>query len=132
MAALALLTVAALFGGMLLYSFGFAPFLFRTLKPETAGKLLRRAFPVYYLLTIAAAALGALLIWLAGDGLSAVLLALVALGAVAARQGLMPTINAARDAGDVAKGRFNSLHGASVAINMVQLALVAWVLVRLA
>ena len=132
MAALALLTVAALFGGMLLYSFGFAPFLFRTLKPETAGKLLRRAFPVYYLLTIAAAALGALLVWLAGDGLSAVLLALVALGAVAARQGLMPAINAARDAGDVAKGRFNTLHGASVAINMVQLALVAWVLVRLA
>ena len=132
MAALALLTVAALFGGMLLYSFGFAPFLFRTLKPETAGKLLRRAFPVYYLLTIAAAALSALLAWLVGDGLSAILLALVALGAVAARQRLMPAINAARDGGDVAKGRFHTLHGASVAINMVQLALVAWVLVRLA
>ena len=132
MAALALLVVAALFGGMLLYSFGFAPFLFRTLKPETAGKLLRRAFPVYYLLTIAAAAVGALLVWLSGDGLSAMLLALVALGAVAARQGLMPAINAARDAGNAAAGRFRALHGASVAINMVQLALVAWVLVRFA
>ena len=132
MAALALLVVAALFGGMLLYSFGFAPFLFRTLKPETAGKLLRRAFPVYYLLTIAAAAVGALLVWLSRDGLSAMLLALVALGAVAARQGLMPAINAARDAGNAAAGRFRALHGASVAINMVQLALVAWVLVRFA
>ena len=132
MVALALLVVAALFGGMLLYSFGFAPFLFRTLKPETAGRLLRRAFPVYYLLTIAAGALGALLVWLSGDGLSAMLLALVALGAVAARQGLMPAINAARDAGNAAAGRFRALHGASVAINMVQLALVAWVLVRFA
>ena len=132
MAALALLVVAALFGGMLFYSFGFAPFLFRTLKPETAGKLLRRAFPVYYLLTIVAAALGMLLVWLAGDGLSAVLLGLTALGAVAARQGLMPAINAARDAGDALAGRFKALHGASMAINMVQLALVAWVLVRFA
>ena len=130
MAALALLVVAALFGGMLFYSFGFAPFLFRTLKPETAGKLLRRAFPVYYLLTIVAAALGMLLVWLAGDGLSAVLLGLTALGAVAARQGLMPAINTARDAGDASAGRFKALHGASVAINMVQLALVAWVLAR--
>ena len=132
MAALALLVVAALFGGMLLYSFGFAPFLFRTLKPETAGKLLRRAFPAYYLLTVAVAALGALLVWRAEDGLSAVLLALVALGSVAARQGLMPAINAARDAGGASAGRFKALHGASVAINMVQLTLVAWVLVRFA
>ena len=130
MTILALLTVATLFGGMVLYSFGFAPFLFRTLKFETAGKLLRRAFPVYYLLVIALAGAAALLVWLLGDELGALLLALVAIGAVVARQGLMPAINAARDAGDAMAGRFKALHGASVAINSVQLLLVGWALAR--
>ena len=126
----ALLIVAALFGGMVLYSFGFAPFLFRTLKFETAGKLLRRAFPAYYLLVIGLAGLAAVLVWVLGDGLGAILLAVVAVSAVVARQGLMPAINAARDAGDAMAGRFKALHGASVAINSVQLLLVAWALAR--
>ena len=41
----ALLTTALLFGAMILYSFGFAVFLFTVLPPETAGRTIRRAFP---------------------------------------------------------------------------------------
>ena len=40
-----LLTTALLFGGMVLYAFGFAAFVFRALPAETAGPLIRRAFP---------------------------------------------------------------------------------------
>ena len=125
----ALLSTSLLFGGMTLYSFGFAPMVFSALKADVAGGLLRKAFPHYYLFvlitaTAAAVALAEL------DGFSAALMAGTALVALIARQFLMPAINNARDSG--AKGRFNRLHGLSVALNMVQLAAVVLVLVRLA
>jgi hypothetical protein len=125
----ALLSTALLFGGMTLYSFGFAPMVFSALKADVAGGLLRKAFPNYYLfiLVTAAAAAGALS---ALDGLSTALMVGTCLVALVARQLLMPAINTARDSG--AKSRFNQLHGLSVALNMVQLMAVVWVLVRLA
>jgi len=42
MLSLAVLTTALLFGGMTLYSFGFAAFLFSAMPPPQAGALLRR------------------------------------------------------------------------------------------
>ena len=42
-----LLTVAMLFGGMFLFSGGFAAFLFRHLPPEGARMLIRKAFPPF-------------------------------------------------------------------------------------
>ncbi|WP_425092283.1 DUF4149 domain-containing protein [Tropicimonas sp. S265A] len=129
----ALLATATLFGGMTLYSFGFAPLLFAELRAEAAGRLLRRAFPWYYLFIIAVSALGAGLLWPL-DRLSVGLMIGTAAIALVARQGLMPRINSARDAftaGDAtAKRKFDMLHGLSVALNMVQLGLVAWVLIR--
>lgn len=44
-----LLVVAFLFGGMLLFSGGFAAFLFRYLPPQDARMLIRKAFPLFYL-----------------------------------------------------------------------------------
>jgi hypothetical protein len=125
----ALLSTALLFGGMTLYSFGFAPMVFSALKAEVAGGLLRKAFPHYYLFVLitAAAAAGVLS---ALDSLSAALMVGTCLVALVARQVLMPAINAARDSGE--KSRFNRLHGLSVALNMPQLVAVGWVLVRLA
>ncbi|MEM9393493.1 MAG: DUF4149 domain-containing protein [Pseudomonadota bacterium] len=129
----ALLATALLFGGMTLYSFGFAPLLFAELRAEAAGRLLRRAFPWYYLFTIAVALLGAGLLWPV-DRLSVVLLASTAAIGIVARQILMPMINSARDAwtggAAEAKRRFDMLHGLSVALNFVQMGLVAWALVR--
>ncbi len=129
----ALLLTATLFGGMLLYSFGFAPFLFRELAPEQAGPLIRAAFPHYYLFVILGAVVAGLALFTV-DPRGVALMGWVAALGVAARQVLMPMINAARDAQlageSVAAGRFAMLHGASVVINFIQLGLIGWVLAR--
>jgi len=52
-----MLMTAILFGGMVLYSFGFAAFLFSHLPAQEAGSILRKAFPVFYLWCIAVALL---------------------------------------------------------------------------
>ena len=126
---LALLATALLFGGMVLYSFGFAAFLFTALPPGVAGPTIRRAFPLFYLFVLGVASAAAALLW-PFDPLAAGLLALVAATTLPARQILMPAINRATDAG--AKARFQRLHGLSVAITLVHIALVGYVLARFA
>lgn len=123
----ALLVTAVLFGGMVVYSFGFAAFVFSALPAEMAGPTIRRAFPHFYLFVMAVAALAALLL-LRSDPLSAALLALIALTTVPARQILMPAINAATDAGQ--KARFKVLHTLSVGITLAHIAIAAFVLAR--
>ena len=126
--ALAVLTTALLFGGMALYSFGFAAFLFTALPTEVAGAALRRAFPAFYLFVIAAAAIGAGLLWPL-DTVAAGLMAAIAITTVPARQLLMPAINAATDQG--MRQRFKWLHGISVVITLAHIAAAGTVLVRL-
>ena len=132
---LALFALATLFGGMVLYSFGFAPLVFTKLPMSQASTLLREAFPLYYLFVIGVAIVATLAL-LGVDTLSAWLLGIVVVLGVAARQLLMPAINRASDAraaGDArAKGRFARLHGLSVVINFVQLAGIATALFRIA
>jgi hypothetical protein len=129
----ALLLVSTLFGGMMLYSFGFAPMVFRAMPAEEAGRFIRAVFPWYYLFVIAIAGLGGaiLLLW---DFVSGVLMIAIAAVAVYARQGLMPQINAAREARSQgvpeAKARFGRLHGISVALNFAQLIAAGYVLYR--
>jgi hypothetical protein len=125
----ALLATALLFGGMVLYSFGFAAFLFTALPPEVAGPTIRRAFPWFYLFVIATAAMAAAVLWPA-DPLGAGLLALVALTTVPTRQVLMPAINRATDTGN--KARFKALHGLSVVITLAHIAVAGVVLARMA
>lgn len=126
---LATLTSALLFGGMVLYSFGFAAFLFTALPPGVAGRTIRRAFPIFYLFVLACSAAGAVMLW-AGDLPGAGLLALVACTVLPTRQLLMPAINRATDTR--AKGRFKALHGLSVVITLAHIALTGIVLMRLA
>jgi len=125
---IALLLTAFLFGGMMLYSFGFAAFLFSNLPAPEAGTILRKAFPVFYLWCIAVAGVAAGVLFFL-DSTSALLMAVVAITTVPARQNLMPAINAATDGGD--KSRFKVLHGASVLLGLAQIAAVAYVLTRL-
>ena len=124
---LALLTVALLFGGTVLYSFGFAAALFTTLPPEQAGATLRRVFPHFYLFVVVTSAVGAALLW-TGNPLSAYLLAGIAITTLPTRQVLMPAINAATDAGN--KPRFNMLHGLSVVVTLAHIVVAAVVLAR--
>jgi Domain of unknown function (DUF4149) len=129
MTVLALLVSSLLFGGMILYSFGFAPLVFSALSMDLAGELLRHAFPNYCLFVIATSAVAALILW-PNDHLSAALMAATAGAGLFARQILMTMINFFRDRGE--KRNFNRAHFLSVAINMAQLLAVTTVLVRLA
>ena len=135
LSAIAVLSLAALFGGMLAFSAMFAPLVFIKLPAETAGRFVRSIFPWYYLYvlvlgTVAAAALTAG----TGPGGAALIAALIAAGAAYSRWGLMPAINALRDRqlqGDRSAARgFEARHRLSVAINAVQLLAAGYLLVR--
>lgn len=123
----ALLTTALLFGGMVLFSFGFAAFLFTALPPETARPTIRRAFPHFYLFVIGTSTLAALLTW-PQSATSAIALAAVAGSTLPVRQLLMPAINRATDTG--AKTLFKRLHGLSVLITVGHIVIAGWVLSR--
>jgi prepilin signal peptidase PulO-like enzyme (type II secretory pathway) len=127
MTVLALLLTALLFGGMVLFSFGFAAVLFSALPMDMARLTLRKTFPHFYLFVILTAAAGAAAL-ATRDNVSAALLAAIAVTTVPTRQALMPAINAATDAG--ATGRFKALHGVSVAITLAHIAVAGVVLAR--
>ncbi len=134
---LTVLALAALFGGMLIFSALFAPLVFIKLAPEIAGKFIRTVFPLYYLWVLvfgAAAALGLL----ASQGVSWffwVALAVAVSGGYL-RFVLLAQINRLRDkelAGDKSAGKkFNLAHRFSVIINAIQLICVVLLLVKLA
>lgn len=125
---LAVLTTALLFGGITLYSFGFAAALFTTLPAASAGTVLRRVFPWFYAFVIVTAALAAGL-WWPLDTAKAALMAVVAASTVPTRQWLMPAINRATDAGQ--RQRFQWLHGLSVVVTLGHIAACAWLLATL-
>ena len=125
----ALLFTSLLFGGTVLYSFGFAAFVFNALPAQTAGPLIRRAFPHFYVFVMATSAFAAvLLLW--SDPVSSTMLGAVAVTTVLARQVLMPAINDATDAGD--KNRFRVLHSLSVLISSGHIIAAGIVILRLA
>ncbi|MEM6482173.1 MAG: DUF4149 domain-containing protein [Pseudomonadota bacterium] len=129
MTEIALLMTALLFGGMVLYSFGFAAFVFNALPADTAGPLIRKAFPHFYLFVLGSAAVaGGLAAFI--DAMSAAILAAIVVTTIYARQSLMPAINNATDSGN--KSRFKMLHGLSVVITLTHIVATAWVLLRLA
>jgi membrane protein insertase Oxa1/YidC/SpoIIIJ len=125
---LAVLTTALLFGGMSLYSFAFAAFLFSTFSPEVAGPALRKAFPWFYAFVIVAAAIAALL-WWPHDGVAAAVMAAVAVTTIVVRQLLMPAVNRATDAG--LRQRFQWLHGLSVVVTLSHIVASGWLLARI-
>ncbi|MEM9049851.1 MAG: DUF4149 domain-containing protein [Pseudomonadota bacterium] len=123
----ALLVTALLFGGMVLYAFGFAAFMLNALPADIARPTIRLAFPHFYLFVIGAASLGAVLLAIQ-DALAAAIMAAIALTTAPTRQILMPAINAATDAG--LKRRFRVLHGLSVLITLVHILATGLVLSR--
>ena len=129
MTLVALLLTATLFGGMVFFSFGFAPVLFAQLPMERVRPLLRGTFPYYYLAVIGLACVAALVsfpVSLLASGLLSVIL----LSTVYARQILMGQINAATDRDD--QPAFKRLHGLSVVIQLIQIGLAGWAVAVLA
>ena len=123
-----LLLVALLFGGMLIFSAGFAAFLFRYLPQQDARMLIRKAFPPFYLFVIVSSGLVIALSW-TSDPFSSALMAFVMFTAVAARQLLMPAINHATDM--ALRKRFLWLHGLSVVLTLIHIFLAGMILVHL-
>ncbi len=111
---------ACLFGGMCFFSFGFAPVLFKQLPVADVRPLLRGTFPYYYLAVIVLAGLAALFSW-PQSILAAVIMVLICISTIVARQKLMPMINKATDTDD--KSQFRKLHGLSVVVQLIQIVL---------
>ena len=128
MTTFALLMTAMLFGGMTFFSFGFAPVLFKQLPMDKVRLLLRDTFPYYYLAVIGMSAV-ATAAALAVSGQATIVLAVILIATIYARQILMPQINVATDRDD--QTTFKRLHGLSVAIQLVQIGLAAWAVVLL-
>ena len=132
--AVALISVAGLWGGMIFFAAVYAPLIFKTLPADTAKQMIRRVFPVYYLVMGVVSAIGAIALALGSThGSTGPAAMAVVCGAFwFARQVLMPRINRARDdskSDDDASGmRFKRLHRISVVINAIQLVVVLYVL----
>ena len=118
METIALLLASLLFGGMTLYSFGFAAFVFSALPPELSGNVIRQAFPHFYVFVIATSGVAATLLCFL-DTIAAVVMGMIAVTTIPARQVLMPAINLASDHG--AKKKFKFLHSLSVLITVSQI-----------
>ena len=125
----ALLATSLLFGGMTLYAFGFAAFVFTALPADTAGSLIRRAFPWFYLFVLLVSAVAAAAVFSA-DRVSGLVLVAIALSTILARQVLMPAINRATDTG--AKVQFQVLHSTSVVLTLAHIFGAGAVVLRLA
>ncbi len=132
--ALGVLAAALVLGGMALFSFVMAPLVFRVLERETAATFMRAAFPRYYDTMMGAAIIAAGSTGLR-DLIDAVLMGGVAVAFIVLRHALLPALNRhreARQAGDAAaEAAFRRLHGLSMVVNLVQMAVVAFVVVRL-
>lgn len=133
---LAVLFAGLVVGGMALFTFVVAPGVFRHLDRVAAGALMGELFPQYYLaMAMAAAGTAGLLAVRQTHGLEVALMAVVAFGFVAARRGLLPRMEEARAAAtgsERAHGVFRRLHGISMILNLAQLLLATFVLLRLA
>ncbi len=127
----ALILVAALFGGMLMFAALFTPLIHQKLAPDTAAGFTREVFPVYYRVMGILALVAALPLVPAHAYWTEIsLLVTAAVGFVFANLVLRPQVNAARD--ENKDGKFKLLHKVSVLLNLVQFVLVTVVLIRLA
>lgn len=127
----ALVLVAALFGGMLMFAAIFTPLIHRKLPRDIAAGFTREVFPVYYRVMGILALVAALpLVPAHAYWTEIAMLVTAAVGFVFANLVLRPQVNAARD--ENRDGTFKRLHKVSMLLNLVQFALVTVVLIRLA
>ena len=119
------LIVAANAGIMLFFTVAVAPTIFVVLPQEWASVYVRSFFPKYYLfLGLSTAGAAAL----AGAALVQASLVAVALVFFLSRFWLTPLVNRARD--NHQDRLFKQLHTLSVVLNVLQLAVFVWILVK--
>ncbi len=113
-----ILSVASLFGGMLLFAGGFGAMAFKLLDKTVARSLIRDTFPFFYLYVLANSGVAVVLCY-AVDQSACILLSLIFVTTIPNRQVLMPAINYAADTGN--KKTWKILHGLSVMITLVHI-----------
>ena len=117
---LSVLSVASLFGGMVLFASSFGTLSFKLLNKATARTLIRNTFPYFYLYVIINSALAAVFCFYV-NAIACVLMAIVCTTTIPNRQVLMPAINDASDSGN--RKKWGRLHGLSVLITLVHIVL---------
>lgn len=128
-----LFLIAMLFGSMTFFAAVVTPAAFKSLDKEHTGRYLQTLFPRYYSWGLVIAMIAAISAKLIAWSVT-LLMAVIAVGFLSARQWLLPRIeqcrHAARAGDQVAQLRFRRLHAISVTIHMVQMILliVAFVL----
>lgn len=125
----ALLSSSLLFGGMLFFAASFAPFLLKSMPTSEARLLIRKAFPSFYLFVCVTSLVAAIFSY-SSSGLSASILALIALSVIPTRQILMPAINTASDSQK--SQHFFILHSLSVVITLAHIIGAGFVVIDLA
>lgn len=128
---LALVFVAAVFGGMGFFAFLFTPLVFKFCEREDAAQFLRQVFPVYHRV-MAVMVIPPAVALMPGQSYGFEVLTLLGVAAffVVAARILVPAATQAREDGDTKK--FSRVHRISVIIHMLQFAAVTVVLIRLA
>lgn len=125
LALIALYALSLMLGGMVFFAAVTTPVAFARLEKEQARHYIRGLFPVYYLWVLASSAIAAVALFPL-DRRAALVMAACAAVTIWLRQGVMPRIRAADEAGD--QPRFRRLHRISVLANLLQMAAAAGVL----
>ncbi len=119
------LIIAANVGIMLFFSVAVAPTIFMVLPPEWSAAYVRKFFPKYFFFLGVTSAIAAAL---HSVQLAQISLAACALVFFCSVFWLTPRINAAKDSKRTKA--FNVLHYTSVGLNLIQLAVMIWLLVK--
>lgn len=127
-----LFLTALLLGGMAFFSFVLTPLAFTRMEPATGSAVIRAAFPVYYRVMAAVAVAASLLVSGNADAMALAVIGVVFVAVLIVLRPLVAKAREARDRGDFGgEKRFRRLHSFSMAVNLVQIAAVAIVFVRL-
>ena len=112
--------LAICLGMMIFFSFVLAPMIFKILDAENAGKFVRKIFPYYYFVNLVFLLIAIILFFVISSiSIKFYITLALAISFIFAQFILMPLINKLKDNNEEKK--FKYAHGASVAINFIQM-----------
>ena len=120
--------LAICLGMMIFFSFVLAPMIFKILDAENAGKFVRKIFPYYYFVNLVFLLIAIILFFVISSiSIKFYITLALAISFIFAQFILMPLINKLKDNNEEKK--FKYAHGASVAINFIQMLGLIYILI---
>ena len=120
--------IAICLGMMIFFSFIMAPLIFKILDQENAGKFVRKIFPYYYSVNLVFLLIAIILFFVISSmSIKFYITLALAISFIFAQFILMPLINKLKDNNEEKK--FKYAHGASVAINFIQMLGLIYILI---